>query len=505
MGKKKLFMTIIISGLAFSINYLISFFLTSYVTDNIGIEANGFISLAKTFASYATIATTALNSYASRYITLEYHKGNIEKANIYFNSVLFGNFGCGIALLFACAMFTIVIDKALKIPSEMISDVRLLFILVFINLFVSLISTAFQSAAIIKNKLIQVSIFKGCSYFIEAVTLLAIFTFLTPHVYFVGVGMIFATLFISSAHYAINRKYTPELIISISYFRLSAVKELVVNGLWNSINSLGNTLNSGLDLLVSNSLLSALAMGQVSIVKTMVSIFSNLYQMIAQPFEPIFLKNYANENKSDLISSLKTAMKVSGLISNLAFAGVVSFGLCYYKLWVPNQNCLLLYRLTVIDVASSIFEGAIYPLYYIYTLTVKNKVPCVITIIGGVLNVLGMYILIKNTDLSVYAVFVTTAVIMLFINGVTNPVYMSRCLKLPWITFYPELIRHVISCAVMTIAFMFISKILKPYSWVTLIITLLISCIVGLLIHVLIVFDFSDIRDITQQVVKKLK
>lgn len=502
MDKKKLFITIIISGLAFLINYLISFFLTSYVTDNISIEANGFISLAKTFATYATIATTALNSYSSRYITLEYHKGNMDKANIYFNSVLFGNFGCGTVLVFACAMFTVVIDKALNVPGEIVYDVRLLFILVFINLFVSLTSTAFQSAAIIKNKLIHVSIFKGCSYFIEAVTLLVIFSFLPPHVYFVGVGMILATLFISIAYYMISRKYTPELKISISYFKLSAIKELVVNGLWNSINSLGNTLNSGLDLLVSNSLLSALAMGQVSIVKTMVSIFSNLYQMIAQPFEPILLKNYANDKKDELISWLKLAMKISGLISNLAFAGVVSFGLCYYKLWVPNQNCLLLYRLTMIAVASSIFEGAVFPLYYIYTLTVKNKVPCIITIIGGVLNVLGMYILIKNTDLSVYSVFITTAVIMLFINGVTNPIYMSRCLKLPWTTFYPELIRHVISCTVMTIAFMFISKILNPYSWITLILAVLICCVVGLLIHVLVVFDFNDIKDIIRQVVK---
>ena len=65
MNKKKLILTVGISALAFTINYFISFFLTSYVTENIGIDAYGFVSLAKTFASYAVIATTALNSYSS--------------------------------------------------------------------------------------------------------------------------------------------------------------------------------------------------------------------------------------------------------------------------------------------------------------------------------------------------------------------------------------------------------------------------------------------------------
>lgn len=32
-----------------------------------------------------------------------------------------------------------------------------------------------------------------------------------------------------------------------------------------------------------------------------------------------------------------------------------------------------------------------YPLYYVYTLTVKNKIPCFITIIGGVLNVVSIW------------------------------------------------------------------------------------------------------------------
>ena len=48
---------------------------------------------------------------------------------------------------------------------------------------------------------------------------------------------------------------------------------------------------------------------------------------------------------------------------------------------------------------ASVVEGPIYPLYYIYTLTVRNKIPCIITVIGGILNVAGMAILVKYSSL----------------------------------------------------------------------------------------------------------
>ena len=76
-----------------------------------------------------------------------------------------------------------------------------------------------------------------------------------------------------------------------------------------------------------------------------------------------------------------------------------------------------------------ISEGCVYPLYYIYTLKVKNKIPCMVTIIGGICNVVAMFLLIKYTNLGVFAIVLTTAVVMNVINLVTNPLYMSHCLK----------------------------------------------------------------------------
>lgn len=88
MNKSKQFISsVFLSLLAVGLNYVITLLLTPYIVGNIGTEAYGFVSLAKTFANYALIFTTALNTFAARFISIEYFNRNTKKAQQYFNSV----------------------------------------------------------------------------------------------------------------------------------------------------------------------------------------------------------------------------------------------------------------------------------------------------------------------------------------------------------------------------------------------------------------------------------
>ena len=104
------------------------------------------------------------------------------------------------------------------------------------------------------------------------------------------------------------------------------------------------------------------------------------------------MREYSEDNKEALIKELKYSMKVCGVLTNIVFAGFCTLGIAFYQLWIPTQNIQLVYRLTVLAMLPCITEGCVYPLYYVYTLTVKNKIPCFITIIGGILNVISMYV-----------------------------------------------------------------------------------------------------------------
>mgnify|MGYP001033624236 CR=1 FL=1 len=80
MEKKRLMINLLVRMVSFVIHLLISFGLSRYVVEKIGADAYGFVSLANDFTGYAEILTVALNSMASRFITVSIRKRNMLTA-----------------------------------------------------------------------------------------------------------------------------------------------------------------------------------------------------------------------------------------------------------------------------------------------------------------------------------------------------------------------------------------------------------------------------------------
>lgn len=496
--------SIIFSLLAVALNYIISLILTPYITENLGTEAYGFVSLAKTFSNYASIFTVALNSFSSRYITIEYHRGNLKQANKYFSSIFIADIVLGGVIFIISIVVIVYLQLFLSIPSNLIKDVKILFLMDMVNFLILSNSTVFMAATIVKNRLEIGSIIRCIAYLLEAIFLYAIFSLLEPKVYYVGFGLVLCSCIIFILNIYITKKYVPELRLKVKDFSKTAVNHVVGAGIWNSINNLGNTLNTGLDLLISNVMLSPLVTGQLAIVKTISTICTTMFQLIAQPFQPLQLKYYANGDKKQLISSFMLAIKINGMFSNIIFAGFTVFGSVYYKLWTPSQNIDLLQMVSIITIMGSIIEGAVYPLYYVYTLTVKNRIPCFITIGSGILNILGMYILIKYCNAGIYGVVATTTVLTWLVNFIFNPIYSARCLSLPKYTFYPTLLKHILSCIALTCVFYGVSQIIYPTTWIGLIAIALICAAIGVILHLSITLDKIEKRKLFAKIKSKV-
>ncbi|MDD6283604.1 MAG: oligosaccharide flippase family protein [Oribacterium sp.] len=494
--------TMFITFMAFAVNYGINLVLTPYITETVGVEAYGFVTLARQFVQYAMIATSAIDSFAARYIAISYHSKNIKRAEEYFSSVFFADLIVSGAIAIVSLLADIFLDRLLHISAALIWDVKTLFFFVIINFFVSTIFTVFGSAAYVVDRLDITGIFKGISYLAELLSLVLLYAVFPARVYYIGIGMLTATMIIALSNLAITLKYIPSVKIHRAAVSLSAVYKLFLAGVWNSVNALGGLLNNGLDLIIGNLMLTPLAMGQIAIAKMILTACESLNIMAAMPFQPQFLKKYAEKDMRGLMKDLKLSMKISGFMGNLAFAGFAALGITFYQLWIPSQDISTIYVLTLISLLTLIPGGSMRPLYYIYVLTIKNRLPSMITIAGGVANVLGMYFLIKYTGLGVYSVVWTTVVVMFVINFGTNPLYMAHVLKQPLFTFYPNLFRNVISCCVMTIVFCQMERIIKPDGILSLVISALLMSLVGLVIHVLIVFDRDEWKQMWQYVVK---
>lgn len=491
------------SSVAVVINYIITFLLTSYITETFGADVYGFVSLSKTVANYALIITTALNSFASRFISVAYHNEDYKSANIYYNSVFFGNIGLGGVILAVSTFLIFFLQYLISIPTGIEKDVKILFFLAIINFVVFSSTTAFNVAPLIRNRVDITGIIRSFSYLSEGVFLLLVFRLVNPKIYYVSLGTLVASTLNLVVNYLATKKLTPQLHINIKHISINAIKNLFVNGIWYSINSVGNLLNTGLDLLISNIFLSALEMGQLAIVKNISVIFSTLFQTVSGQLNPLLLKAYSHDDKNELKRLFIIGMKICGLFGNLAFAGFLAYGEIYYKLWTPSQDSSFLHHLTIITVGASMIEGAICILNFSYILTLKNKIPCLSAIVSGSLNVVSMIILLKFCNSGLYGIVGTTTVLSWIGGLLFTPMYSAHILGFSKTTFYPALFKNVLSCLALSLICKLLSLVFMPYNWVTLILSALLCCIICFPIHILISFNKSEIKTFKTLFLKK--
>lgn len=475
--------SVFILALSSVLGYFVSLYLTSYVTEKIGIEAYGFVSLAKTFASYGNIITVALTSFMVRFISVHYHRGEVQESLSYYASSV----GASVALcaLLSVVFFAIVLnlEYVIRIPDQLVKTVKILFFTVFVGFIATTLSTPFSIGFYIKNRLDLSGVVKSLSYVFEAAALIVLFKLFGASLWFVGIGILTAAVTVLSGSAIFNRRLVPDLKYNRHYFSISKVKTLLGNGMWNSVNQLGNTLNSGLDLLVSNALLSGVQTGQIAVAKNIGIMFATLAGIVFQPLQPELIRSYSNGTTEEFLDRLSKSMKFCGFFGSVAFAGFVALGNPFYQLFLPSQNTNLLCVLTILTIFTYILDIFLQPIYYVSTLTVKNKIPCFVTIAGGLLNVAGMFLLIRYTSMGVYSVPVTTAVIMFAINMFFNPTYASMCLKIRRNYFYPLIVRHLLATAIMCLVFYVICIFIQPAGWIGFLLTALLLAALGAFVY----------------------
>lgn len=464
-GRNAIVRNMIWSMLAVLVNSCIRLLVTPYITNNIGMEAYGYVSLATTFTSYIDIISVSLNAFAGRFISVAYHRGEWNQANRYYSSTILADLFLSAVTLIPGTILIACLNPLLKVPDSLLRDVQLLFALTLFKYIFTMIRTAFDASAFIANRLDLSEKKQSISYLLQAGILLIACTFLTPHVWYVGAAAAVAACYLLIANYRLCRCLTPELEYHRGYCSLEAVKEIVGTGLWTSLNNLGNVLNSGLDLLITNLMLSASALGEISVAKNLVLLCYTVTARICNAFHPKLLLYYAENKTEELVRLFQTAIRIMGILCCLLIWTFYVCGYDFLALWLPGQDTDFLFSAAMLVFLGDITPAAVKPLYYSYTLTKKVKVPCVITILMGSANVISMYLLIRFTQLGAYAVILTTLVLNL-IHFIDAPLYSAYCLGISGTTFYPVILNHIFAMGMGFLAASYLRNIL-PFaeSW----------------------------------------
>lgn len=478
--------------ISYSASLLVSFFLTPYLVENLGKEVYSFYPLANNFVSYMSVITIALNSMASRFITIELTKKDTVNANKYFISVLFGNIIMSAILLFPMLFIVIFLDKMLVIPISLVIEVKLLFSLVFISMLVNLITNVFGVAVFSKNRLDLSSASEMIIGVTRILLYVLLFKMFEPTIVYVGIVSLTVAVISFAFQYAFTKKLLPEMKIRKKYFDWSKIKELLSSGIWNSLNQIGVVLLSSIGLLMCNRLYGAAEAADYAIALTIPQFVNGIVSMLASVFLPVLTIKYAKGDKHDVIKHIHLTQRVVGIIDNVPIAIFMAVGVNFFSIWTPSVDANKVQILSVLSLNYLIVTSVMHCVGNLNTVMNKVKVPAIVMIVTGVLNIVIIYILYKCTNLGVYGIPLSQMILFIVNRGVFIGIYSAHSLKVKWYTFYAALLKNIIGVAIIYVISYFVNKVINPQSWIPLIIECFVLLCIGIVLNIMIVYKPSE-------------
>ena len=498
---------IIASVMVLMIDILISLFMSPYIVKHIGVEANGFVSLAGNFVTYAALIVSALNSMATRFITFEYIRKDYKKSNLYYNSVFWGNLIIVAVLLLPALVVICKLEHVLNVPREIIGDVKLLFFFVFFNFLLPVGLPNWECGVYIKNRLDRTYFPSVLISILRCVILMSMLLLLKPHVWYIGFANTVSVICTLAVDRYNTHHLTPELHIGLKkknwLCSWKAIKELVGAGIWNSVSGVGNILLNSMDLLISNLFISPTAMGVLSLAKMLPHNLEKFSTSICRAFLPEIMINLASENKEKMLRDLTRACKLTGVILIVPLAGIIVLGEDFFRLWIPGEDARLLGTIAVITCMGYAFTSGTQVLTGIFPAANKVKPNTISLVISGIVSTVLVFVLLKTTDLGIYAVAGTSVVVSLIRNLVFVIPYSAKYLGFKKTQFYPQVLRCFVSTCLISLIGMGIRSVFPVSGWLSFAACAVVIGCVGLTINILLFLDRDEKRMLKAKLLRR--
>lgn len=489
-------------------NMAISFLLVPFILKKIGADAYGFVGLANDFISYAQLITIALNSMASRFITINLCQKKYDTANKMFNSVLIGNIIIALVLLIPMILIIVFLPNIITVPITLLHSVRILWIILFVNFIITIITSVFGVSTYATNKLYLSSLRQIESQVVRSLILIVTFVFLPTRLWYVGLATLCATLIVSLYNYKYVKKLLPEIEFNKKYFDRKSILTLIGSGIWNTITKISNLLTSGLDLLLANTFVNPTAMGILSVSKTLPNVILSFFGNLTSVFSPQLTISYAHGDYDDIKRQLIFSMKLVGLFACIPLAIMIGFGVEFYQLWVPSSDSYLLWGLSVVTGVGLIFSMPLEPLWNIFSVTNKVKESSLYLITNSIVNIVIVFILLNIFDDGVMRIYIIAGVSTIFtlIRSFTFlPLYGAKCVKLKMTTFYPTILKNTLSTFFVTLFAFILKKIIPITSWLLFFLLSIIIVVLAFTINILVLLNKEERRSLLDMVKNKIK
>lgn len=504
-GKKQVAINMAANIVSYSANIIISFILTPFLINTLGKETYSFYPIANTIVSYMSVLTNAMNSMASRFVTVSLVQQKNEDANKYFSSTLAANLILSFILLIPMVCVVALLDQFMEVPINSQAAIKTLFALVFSTTIINISASVFGIATFAKNRIDLRSLRELITAGLRLVLFFILYRFCAPSIAYVGV----VTLSVAIVNILFQIFYTKTLLPEISlrkcFVSLSHTKELLSSSCWNAINTFGNTLLAGMSMILANIFYGAAASGAYSIVHTVPQFICGVIVMLVGVFYPVITYKYAQNDKEGLVKEIKSTQSIIGIFGCAVISVFSALAAEFFALWTPGEDSQYLSYLSFLTIMPHFIIACMWSLNNLNVVMNQVKIPALYTVGSGVANVLIAFAVYKIWAPGVASLPIISSVLQILWVGVFIPQYACRKLDVKWYTFYPTLIKALLCSAVVMVIITYVKSVFSLNSWLEFILFGGVSGVLALVLFGLVMMGHQNLKTVLKSVVRRIK
>lgn len=433
----------------FIINILIGILLVPFFIDTLGVASYGIIPLATTMTSYVNLVTQSLNASVSRYLTIDLQKQDYKKANITFNTSLFATFGIILLMVPLVLVVSYYSPVFFNVPVNQKEDVFILFLGVMGALLVRTLGSIYGVSLFAFNRLDLQNFIYSVNIIIQFLLILILFSLYSPKLSYIGYSYFIAAIVTLFLTVIFSKKVNPHFSVNSHDFRISQVKDLGITGGWITIDQIGTLLLFQIDIIVVNKLFGTAAGGEYSIILMWNTLIRTVAGMLAGVLTPVILTCYAKKKFEELVIISKSAVKIMGLSMALPIGLICGFSPLILSLWVGSEFTRLspLMWLLLSHLAINMSVLPLFPINVSYN---KLRIPALVTIFLGIVNLLLAVIIPSITGWGYYGVAVAGVVVLTARHFFFVPVYATKVLGISNNPFKNSMIQVILSTVIVS-------------------------------------------------------
>ena len=452
---------------SFATTVEIGIWLTPYLLKHLGIVAYGLIPLAMFLSQYVSVIINAINMSINRFLLISLQKKQDKDANEVFNTALIIVFVFIVLQAIIMGVILFDITQFFTIHKAFIVDATWLFSLTFIGFSISLFRSIFGTSMFAYNRLDILRMIDIVQNVVRVASIVILFSYDEASLKYVGIANLLAALSALGPTLYYFKKFTPQLHINARFFSKYRVSELSKMSTWVLINQVGVLLLGNIDLYLVNKWIGTQATGEYAIVLQFTSIFRTFLTLLAGILAPVIMIYYANNDFDKLKQFTVISSKMMVISFILPLSILIGLSEEILGFWLGRQY---MYLHTLISYSLLFFVVAI-PVIPLFNVTIaynKVKLPALVAVGFGLLNIIAIYIFVTYTTFQLWGVVSMKLVFEILFSSFIL-IYVSKILMMSWVKLFGVYMLSFISFLLMYVCISSIKYLIEIDTFIQLV------------------------------------